>query len=133
MIFTLFTELKSYYGQNAILPKELYRFNEISTKTTYYIFHKAKTSDSKNLYGPQIAKDPKKNPNSQSNLRKKAKVKVSCFLTLDHTTKLQLPKHCTGTERHKKRCNDKNAYPYGQLIYNKRSKRVYNRKRQFLQ
>lgn len=34
-------------------------------------------------------------------------------------------------KRHKERCNDTNAYPYGQLIYNKRSKSIQQEKDSF--
>ena len=120
----MFTSRRVTMVKMPILPKELYRFNEISTKTPTTFFTKLEQVILKSVWTPNSQR-PQKNPNSQSNLRKKTKVKVSCFLTLDHTTKLQLPKYCTGTERDTKSdVIDTNAYPYGQLIYNKRSKSV---------
>ena len=87
----MFTSRRVTTVKMPTLPKELHRFNEISTKTPITFFTKLEQMILKSVWIPNSQR-PQKTPNSQSNLRKKTKVKVSCFLTLDHSTKLQLPR-----------------------------------------
>ena len=80
---------------------------------------------------PKQLKTPKE-PKQSKQSEKKTKVKVSCLLTLDHTTKLQFPKYCAGTETDtESNVIDLNAYPQSQLTYNKRSKSIQQEKDSF--
>ena len=68
----------------SVLPKSIYRFNELPIKIPQVIFYRNKKKT------PKIYMEPQKTPNSQRILEKKrAKLVVSLSLTSDYTTKLQ--------------------------------------------
>ena len=49
----------------AILPKAIYRFNEIAIQITHDFFHRSRTNN------PKICREPQKTQNCQSNLEEK--------------------------------------------------------------